>query len=202
MLTKPFAVLLLLGLVACGHKTTVTTQSAGESATMVPGAAVLVPAGTTFYGKLQGPISSKGKDGDTFSLAQTDTFLHKNAALHGTVVDGHIENVRAAGPARKPSMTIVFDDITMPDGAKSPIAVKLLSLGAFEPKSHHLRTLGMMIGGAVAGHAAAAKLGKKHGGLLGAAGGYALSQELKTDITVPAGSVLELQFTRPVTGTH
>ncbi len=193
------AALLVLGLAACGHKSAITVQSAGSTTAAAPGAVQVVPAGTAFYGKLQQPVSSKGKDGDTFTLAQTDTFLHKNAALHGTVIDGHIDNVHAAGPMHKPSMTLVFDDIKMPDGTKDPIVVQLVSLKAFEPQSHHLRTLGMMVGGAVAGHIAAKKLGKSHGGLLGAVGGYTISQQLKTDISVPAGTVLQLKFSQPVT---
>jgi hypothetical protein len=132
-------------------------------------------------------------------LSQTDTFLHKNTALHGAVIDGHLEDVRAAGPMRNPALTIVFDDIRMADGAKAPIDVKLESMKAFEPRTHHLRTLGMMIGGAIAGHEVAKHTGKRHGGLIGAAGGYALSQTLKTDITVPAGTVIEVKFKHAAT---
>jgi hypothetical protein len=33
---------------------------------------------------------------------------------------------------------------------------------------------------------------------MGAAAGYVLSQELKTDISVPAGTVIELRFKTPV----
>jgi hypothetical protein len=57
----------------------------------------------------------------------------------------------------------------------------------------------MMIGGAVSGHEVAKRTGRRHGALLGAAGGYALSQTLKTDIAVPAGTVLEVRFKAPVT---
>lgn len=190
---------LVMLLVACGHSSKVQTKSAGAANSVPPGAAVVVPAGTDFYGKLQQPIGSKSsKDGDTFQLQQTDTMLHKNAALHGTVVDGHVEDVHAAGPMHKPSMTIVFDDITMPDGTKAPVNVQLVSMNKFEAKTHHLRTIGMMIGGAVAGHEAKKHMG--HGGsFVGAVGGYALSQALKTDIYVPAGTVLELRFKAPVT---
>lgn len=192
------AALLVLGLAACGHKANVTTQSAGSNVAVAPGATQVVLGGTVFYGKLQQPIGSKSQDGEAFTLAQTDTFLHKNAALHGAVIDGHLDNVHAAGPMHKPSMTLVFDDIKMPDGTKAPVVVQLVSMKAFEPKSHRLRTLGMMVGGAVAGHTAASKLGKSHGGLLGAVGGYVVSQQLKTDISVPAGTVLQLKFTKPV----
>jgi hypothetical protein len=40
---------------------------------------------------------------------------------------------------------------------------------------------------------------RKNGGVLGAASGYALSQTLKTDVQVPAGTVVELRLNQPVT---
>jgi len=194
------ALALCVSLAACGHSSNVKTESGGSATqhSAAPGATVVAPAGSRFYGKLNAAISSKtGRDGDTFQLQQTDTMLHKNPALHGTVIDGHLENVHAAGVMHKPSMTLVFDDIVLPGGTKAPVDVQLVSMNAFEAKSHKLRTVGMMIGGAVAGHEMKKHTGKG-GGLLGAAGGYALSQSMKTDISVPAGTVLELKFKAPV----
>jgi hypothetical protein len=186
-------------LFACSNKAPVTTESSTAAGT-AGGGSVLVDAGTAFYGKLRQPIGSKiSKDGETFALAQTDTLLHKLPALHGSIVEGHLENVRAAGTMRKPAMTIVFDDLLMPDGTKAPVNVQLVSLNVFEPKTHHLRTIAMMIGGAIAGHEVAKHTGGSHAGLMGAAGGYVLSQTLKTDIFVPAGTVIELKFKSPVT---
>ncbi len=197
--TTALALLCGLSLAACAKSSHVSTQSAGaaSSATASAGGTVLVKAGTIFYGRLQRELSSKtSTDGQTFQLDETDTLLHRNAALHGAVIDGHLEGVAAAGLGKKPAMTIVFDDIKMPDGATAPIDVQLLSLGAFDAKSHKLRTLGMMVGGAIAGHEAAKVAGKHHGGVIGAVGGYVLSQELKTDIDVKPGTTLKLKFLR------
>lgn len=181
-------------LAACGHRA-VNTENAGGSAA-APGGEVVAKAGTVFYGKLDKTIGTKvSHDGDTFTLAHTDTFFHQNPALDGMAVDAHVENVRAAGPMRKPSMTIVFDDIRLPDGTKEPVNASILSWKEFDPKTHHLRTIGLMIGGAVAGH----MTHRRHGAMLGAMGGYALSQTLNTDVQVPAGSVVELRLNSPVT---
>jgi hypothetical protein len=184
-------------LTACGHHASnVTTRSAGAGQTAT-GGATIVAAGTDYYGKLERPIGSKtNKDGDAFSIDETRS---SDAALKGAVIDGHLEGVQAAGSMRNPKMTIVFDDIRMPDGTKEPVDVQLVTLQAFSPKTHHLRTIGMMIAGAVAGHVVARRTGRRHGALLGAASGYALSQTLKTDIAVPAGTVLEVRFKSPVT---
>ena len=178
----------------CAKSAPVTTQSSGSGG--ATGGTVVIAAGTDFYGKLQQHIGSKvSKDGDTFTLVDTDTLFHKDPALQGAQVTGHLANVSAAGPMHKPAMTLVFDQIQLPDGTTAPVSVQLVSMNAFEPKTHHLRTIGLMIGGAMAGHA----MSHQHGGLMGAAAGYVLSQQLKTDIDVPAGSVIELRFTAPVT---
>ena len=198
---KILAVSFALVLAACGHQANVTTRSAGANAPAA-GGVTLVAAGTDFYGKLQQPISTKtSHDGDTFTLAQTDTLLHKNAQLHGSSIEGHLENVHPAGTMRKPSLTLVFDAIRMPDGSTAPVDVKLLSVKKFEPRTHHLRTIGMMIGGAIAGHEVSKHTGKGHGATMGAAGAYVLSQQMKTDIVVPAGTVIEVKFRKPATKT-
>jgi hypothetical protein len=185
--------LLAVSLAACGHRTNVTTKSAGAQQAAA-GGTTLVPVGTIFSGKLQQPISTKNShDGDTFVLVQTSRGFHRTPAIEGSTIDGHLEGVSPAGPMRNPKLTLVFDDIRMPDGTKAPVSVTLQSFNAFEPRSHHLRTIGMMIGGAVAAHKLA------HKGLLGAVGGYAVSQSLKTNIEVPVGTIVLLKFTAPVT---
>jgi hypothetical protein len=185
-------------LAGCAHKAPVAVRS--NTASTSEGGAVIVAAGSAFYGRLSPAIGTKiSKDGDTFTLTQTDTFMHKNPQLAGSVVTGHLEDVHPAGLGRKPAMTIVFDGIKMSDGSTHPIGAQLVSMSKFEPKTHHLRTIGMMIGGAVGGHIAAQHMGKKHGALMGAAGAYLLSQEIKTDIYVPAGSLVQLRLTSPVT---
>lgn len=184
-------------LVACGKSSNVASESANAGSAMqaAGSGAVLVKQGTIFEGKLDKEISSKtAKDGDTFTITETDTMFHATPALHGAVIDGHLAGVTAAGLGKKPAMTIVFDDIKMADGTTAPINVQLANMGAFDAKSHHLRTVGMMMAGAMAGHAAAKAAGKSHGGLMGAAGGYLLSQEMKSDIDVKPGTILQVKF--------
>lgn len=181
-------------LAACGHHAVNTQDGGGTAANQ--GGTVVAQAGTVYYGKLDKTIGTKvSRDGDSFTIAHTGTFFHKNPALDGAVIDAHVENVRAAGPMRNPAMTIIFDDIRLPDGTKEPVNASIVSWKQFDPKTHHLRTIGMMIGGAVAGHVAH----RSHGTLLGAASGYALSQTLKTDVEVPAGTVVQLRLNQPVT---
>ena len=180
----------VLSLAGCGKSSNVSTQSAGMTAS--GSGATVVKAGTVFNGKLQQEISSKKRhDCDTFVLVETDTLTHKDPALHGAAINGHLENVTPAGMGHKPGMVIVFDNIQMPDGTKAPVDVQLVSAHEFDAKSHHMRTIGLMIAGGAAGHMAA---GKHHGGMAGAAGGYALSQQMKTDIEVKPGTLVQVKF--------
>lgn len=161
------------------------------------GGATIVAAGTQYYGKLERPIGTKmSKDGDSFAIDETRS---SDKALNGAVIDGHLEDIQPAGTMRNPKMTVVFDDIRLPDGTNAPVDVQLITSETFSPKTHHLRTIGMMIAGAIAGHELAVHTGKRHGALLGAASAYTLSQAMKTDIAVPAGSVVEVRFKSPVT---
>ena len=181
----------LVALVGCGRSSNVTTQSAVTGAPAA-GGAVLVKSGTEFRGKLQQEIATnKSHDGDTFTIVQQDTLMHKDPALHGAVVEGHLANVSAAGLGKKPALTIVFDDVRMPNGQTAPIHVQIANVGTFDAKTHHWRTFGMVIGAGIAGHMTA---GKHHGGTLGAAGAYVLSQQMKTNVDVKPGTLVELKF--------
>jgi hypothetical protein len=172
----------LAALCACGRSSNVSTQSAASGAPAASGGSVLVPAGTQFRGKLQNEISTKkSHDGDTFTIVRSD----------GAIIEGHLAGVSAAGLGKKPALTVVFDDVRLPDGQNAPINVQLVNVGAFNAQSHHWRTIGMVLGGGTAGHIAA---GKHHGGLLGAAGGYVLSQQMKTDVDVKPGTVIAVKF--------
>jgi len=183
-------------LAGCSHANNVTSRSAGAGQAPA-GGTTIVAAGTEYFGKLEQPLGTKtSKNGDTFAI---DEVRASDKSLTGAVIDGHLENIVSAGPMRNAKMTVVFDDIRLSDGTKAPVDVVLIRSKAFSPKTHHLRTIGMMIGGAVAGHELAVRNGKKHGALLGAAGAYTLSQTLKTDVAVPAGSLVEVRFKSPVT---
>jgi hypothetical protein len=183
---KKFAILTgitILALCACGRSSNVHTESAANGASPPAGGAVLATAGSQFKGKLQSEISTKtSHDGDTFTILRSSD---------GAVIDGHLEGISSAGMGHKPAITVVFDDVRLPDGEKAPVNVQLVTVGAFNAQSHHWRTIGMVLGGGAAGHIAA---GKHHGGLIGAAGGYMLSQQMKTDVDVKPGTLIAVKF--------
>jgi hypothetical protein len=156
----------------------------------------VVKKGTEIGGTLQQALSSKtSHNGDPFTLAEKDTFWHKvPAALKGGVIEGHLEGVTPASATHKATMSIIFDDIRMPGGQVLPIHAKLVSFTVFEAKTHHIRDAGIIIGTAVVGHMAASKAGVQHGGLAGAAAGFALVSTMKSDIVVNPGTLVKLKL--------
>lgn len=159
---------------------------------------VLAPQGTQFQAQFDQEITSKtAQSGDKFTLTEHEgVFHHAPAGLRGAKISGHVENVVPASHAHKAAMNVIIDDITLPNGTTEALSAKVTSLKAFEPHTHHIRDAGLILGGAVAGHMAA---GRHHGGIAGAAGGFALATSLKSNIDVKRGSLVTLKLTAPVT---
>jgi hypothetical protein len=156
---------------------------------------VLTKKGALIEAKVTTGISSKtSQNGDPFSLVVTDSFFHHHPELKGSTVDGHLENVTPASPTHKATLSIIFDDITFPDGKQEPISVVVNKLSQIEPKTHHIRDIGIIVGGAVAGHIVSKKTGHGGGTLAGAAAGFALVSGLKSDIVIKPGTVIQLKL--------
>ena len=92
-------------------------------------------------------------------------------------------------------MSVFFDDVKLADGTTVPLAAKVQSLSA---PTHHIRDVGLILGGAIAGHAVGSRGGHKHGGLVGAGAGLALATTLKSDIVVKTGTIVKLQLMQPL----
>ena len=171
-----------------------TFAMAYASTTVAPGRAdtVLATRGTQIDGTLLQTLSSKtSRNGDAFSMSQKNTFFHHNAALSGATIDGHVENVTPAGPIHKATMSIIFDDVKLPDGTTVPLQASVRSIQA---PTHHIRDAGLILGGAVAGHMLGSHRGMKHGGMGGAAAGFALATTLKSDIFVRSGTIVKMKL--------
>jgi hypothetical protein len=157
---------------------------------------ILALKGTEFEARLDQELNTKRlHDGDTFTLTEHEGFFHKAPpALKGAKVEGHVENVSAAHMGHGASMNVVFDDIVLADGRQVPANLRLTSAKAFEPKKHLFRDAGLVIGGAVVGHHVSKKTGKKGGTLAGAASGFAVASNLKSDIDVKRGTIVHFKL--------
>lgn len=196
-----FSACLLLSVAACSSNSSSQSsnapagQSTGQSMAGGAPGTVLAARGVEVDAVVQQELdSAKNHQGDAFTMVEKDTFFHKNPALHGATIEGHVENVSAAKPLHSATMTVVFDDVRLPDGSTAPVHAAILSMGDFQPKGHTLRNIGIVVGSAVAGHMLAKKTGGHMGTLMGAAAGVALASSLKSDIDVKSGTVVRLRL--------
>jgi hypothetical protein len=153
----------------------------------------LAPKGTTIQGRLTTTLDSgKLHDGDTFTLTQHQGFFHHAPpALVGATIDGHVEAVTPASATHKATMNVIFDDMKLANGTTVPIDARVTSMGEFQAHNHLLRDSALIVGGYVVGHHVA---GRHHGGLAGAAGGFALATHLKSNVVVKRGTLVDLKL--------
>jgi hypothetical protein len=176
-----------------------STMSAPSSTTAPSMPVMPTKKGAIFDAKLLTELNSKtGKSGDSFQMTATSSFFHKHPELNGVILEGHLENVVAASPTHKASMNIIFDDFKYPDGHTVPVKVKPTKMSTFEPQTHHMRDLALIVGGAVAGHITSKKTGVKGGTAAGAAAGFALASTLKSDIDIKAGTIIQFKVLEDV----
>jgi hypothetical protein len=166
---------------------------------------VLEKRGGEINAQVSTALSSKtNADGDPFVLVVHDTFFHRTPNLKGAVIEGHLEGVTKATPTHAATMRLIFDDLKLPDGTTEPVDLKVVSIHDFEPHTHHVRDVGIIVGGVVAGHIASKRSGVKGGTLTGAAAGFAIASSLKSDITVKPGTNVKLRANTDIgpPGTH
>jgi hypothetical protein len=155
--------------------------------------------GAEIDARLDTALSSKtAPSGTPFVLKVTDTLFNHHPELKGAAVEGHLEDVVAASPTHRASMNVIFDDILFADGRSEPIFAAVKNVSAFEPKTHHVRDVGIIIGSAVVGHIASKKTGHGGGTLAGAAAGFAVVSALKSDIVIHRGTLVKLKLQQPL----
>ncbi len=181
---------------------TVATFGIVASLCATSGAAQTAPLekrGAEIDARVATPLNSKNTPAGTpFALNVTDTPFDRHPELKGAVVEGHLENVVPASPARRAAMHVIFDDIRFADGRSEPIFAIVKNVAAFEPQTHHLRDVGIILGAAVAGHFASKKTGHTGGTLTGAAAGFAIVSALKSDIAIEPGTLVKLKLLQPL----
>jgi hypothetical protein len=158
-------------------------------------AAPLTKKGSEVDVRVLTPMSSKtSHSGDPFAMTETDLLFVHHPELHGATIEGHLEDVVSASPSRKASMSVIFDDIKFADGRTEPVSVAVKNVSAFEPKTHHVRDMGIIIASAVVGHVVSKKTHVGGGTLGGAAAGFAIVSAMKSDITIKPGTIVKLKL--------
>jgi len=178
---------------------------------------VSIPAGTSLKVKLQNNLATySSKEGDPFSGRITEAVvLGGNAVIPiGATVEGRITKVeeprRYAG---KPTIGIFPESLIMPNGERFMLNATLVdtsarrgtdvnSEGQFKGRGHDgkdFTEIGMGTGGGMLiGGLAAGGKGLVIGGMVGATATVAHWLGKKKDATLPAGTELVMELSRPL----
>ena len=157
--------------------------------------AATIPSGYGMNGTLNVALDTKSAyAGQPVSIAVVAPYP-QGINLSGAVVYGHVGDAVPGGRGRNPQLSIVLDSIKFANGHKSSLGAVVNKL---EPKKDkHGRVLLGTAGGMFLGNwAGKALFGGNAGGAVGAATGYLLSSNNKSDFHVPAGSPVGMQLTR------
>ncbi len=190
-----------------------------DSVSFAQGETFTIPAGTTLHCRLTQTISTTlNFQGDAFTANVTEPYIVNGHEIIpvGSTITGRIADLIRPGRIKGVGeMRLTAEQISFPDGRIAQInAVLLTTYGADGvkvdseeglvrgPSSRFkdLREIGLGMGG---GGFVGTLLGGFHGAVIGGAivGGAALADTLRkrgTDLTLPTGTQLNYQLTRPL----
>jgi hypothetical protein len=161
----------------------------------------VVPVGTEFDVRLQGPISSAtAKVEQRFEATTLLDYSQGGRVLipAGSVVRGFVSSVQAAGKLdRRGSLTLSFDELRVNDRS---VRLRASVTKALESNASADNT--RVGAGAAVGAIIGAVLGGVKGALLGVVvgGGGTMAATEGADVDLPAGTVLRIRLDQPLEG--
>ena len=156
--------------------------------------------GTTLNVQFQNTLNSGNSyAGEHFTARVVEPYPNDDATFANAIVNGTVISAQAAGQGRNPKLQLSWDSVTLQNGASYPLSAEMTTGG---PKAQSrngghvaLTTIGGMIAGNIIGktifHSSA-------GGLLGAAGGFLVGYNKKSNVQVNPGDQVQLTLTRPL----
>lgn len=160
-------------------------------------AATTVPAGTQLNAVTRNALDTKSAyTGQPLSLGVVAPLPRTATSLEGAVIYGHVSQVRSAGQGRNPELKIVLDKIVFRNGQSQPLAGDITNITEKKDQSPLVKGAAGALGGMLIGNwLGKALFGAKGGGLVGAAAGYLLASNNKSNFHVPSGSAATVQLT-------
>lgn len=174
---------------------------------LAPAAALAVtltlPAGTQVNVTIDSTLdSSTTKAGDTFTAHIAQPIPAGDEALAGGWVIGHVVKVQKAQQGRNPEIDLKFDQLQLADGSSAPIDATMTQAEPKAKPKNAARVALATLGGLLAGNMIAKTIfhASDHGlaGAAGAAGGFLIANNARTDVQFPAGSAMTMQMQNSV----
>lgn len=171
---------------------------------LVPAAAlaqtVTLQQGQTINVQMQDTIDSgSAYAGERFTARLVAPYPNDDATFANAIVNGRVIKVVQAGQGKNPELHFAWDSITLQNGASYPINAEMTQ-GAPQQQNRNgghvaLTTIGGMIVGNILGKTI---FHTNAGGALGAAGGFLVGYNKKSNITMKQGQNFQLTLTRPL----
>ena len=162
-------------------------------------AASAIPPGTNIFGVLSTDLNTKSANvGDGFSLQVVRPYPNGDSSYAGAYVRGHVANVMRASQGRKAELDLSFDSIVLPNGASAPLTAHVVKLEQKQQTAIPQQAAGAGVGMIVGNIIGKTIFHTGLGGVVGAAGGFAYANNLKTNFSVPKNSQVTIQVDREV----
>ncbi len=148
------------------------------------------PPGTRLSGTIQQTVdTAHAYVGEKVQLTSVTS---PGANVHGATMYGRVTSVVRAGQGRAARLRITMDRLTLPSGESYAVTGVVTGMTA-NTKSNALKEAAGAVGGMIVGN----MLGKMvfhtgGGGLVGAASGFLLAKNNRENMTVPAGSTVNV----------
>ncbi len=154
--------------------------------------------GTEINAVMDSTLDSKTANvGDRFTMHVVQPFPQGYDDLDGAKVHGEVIKVTHANQGVKPEVVIAVNSVTLRDGSNYPLTGEITTMHPKEQHRNAARIAAMTIGGMIVGNI----LGKaifhtNVGGAAGAAGGFAVGYNQKSDFQLQQGSTVGMTLTR------
>jgi hypothetical protein len=150
--------------------------------------------GTQFNGTLLQSISSKtAQVGDQVVLVNVNS---ADGSINGARMFGRVAAAQRAGQGQSGQVYLSFDTLQLSNGAIYPIAGEVTQVNVKTANNGAKEALGAL-GGMIVGNILGKWIGTNYGGLFGAAGGYLVAKNNRSDVSIPANSSVNVRLVPP-----
>lgn len=137
--------------------------------------------------------------GERFTARVVAPYPQNDDTFAGALISGKVIKVTNAGQGRNPELQLAFNTITLQNGASYPLNAEMTGAQTKQQSKNGghvaLTTIGGMILGNIVGKTI---FHTNAGGAIGAAGGFLVGYNKKSNVTLPAGANVTLTLTRPL----
>lgn len=161
---------------------------------------VTLNEGSTITAQMQDTLDSgTAYVGERFTARIVAPYPQNDDTFAGALVSGKVIKVTNAGQGRNPELQLAFNTITLQNGASYPLNAEMTGAQTKQQSKNGghvaLTTIGGMILGNIVGKTI---FHTNAGGAIGAAGGFLVGYNKKSNVTLPAGANVTLTLTRPL----